>query len=119
MKKEISFIVSMIILGGASGLLIARIMFAASVPESAYYLLTIAEKADYELMKTSGEWYKKGYMAAVIGIVMFVLGRLAFGFLVFLLNPNLKMKLIESKKAVIKAILVFELTIALSYIASY
>lgn len=52
-------------MGAASGLLIARIMFAASVPESAYYLLTVAEKADYELMKKSGEWYKHRYMAAV------------------------------------------------------
>ena len=119
MKKELSFIVSMIILGGASGLLISRIMFAASAPESAYYLLTVAEMADYELMKTSGEWYRQGYMAAFIGIIMFILGRLAFGFLVFLLNPNLKMKLVKSKRAVIKAILVFEVTIALSYIASY
>ena len=97
MKREWSFIVSMIILGAASGLLIARIMFAVSVPESAYYLLTIA----------------------VIGVVMFILGRLAFGFMVFLLNPNLSMKLVKSKRAVIKAILVFEGTIALSYIASY
>jgi len=119
MKKELSFIVSMIILGGASGLLIARIMFAVSVPESTHYLLTLAEKADYELMKASSEWYKEGYMAAVIGVVMFILGRLAFGFLVFLLNPNLSMELVKSKRAVIKTILVFEGTIALSYIASY
>lgn len=119
MKRELSFIASMIILGAASGLLIARIMFAVSVPESAYYLLTLDEKADYELMKAGSEWYTEGYMAAVIGVVMFILGRLAFGFLVFLLNPNLSMELIKSKRAVIKAILVFEGTIALSYIASY
>ena len=119
MKKELSFIASMIILGGASGLLITCIMFAVTEPESAHYLLTIKEMADFELMKTSGDWYKKGYMAPVIGIIMFILGRLAFGFLVFLLNPNLKMKLVKSKRSVIKAILVFEVTIALSYIASY
>lgn len=119
MKKELSFIVSMIILGSASGLLIARILFAVSVPESSYYVLTLGEKTDFELMKAGSDWYHKGYMAAVIGVVMFILGRLAFGFLVFLLNPNLSMELVKSKRAVIKAILVFEGTIALSYIASY
>jgi hypothetical protein len=89
MKKEITFIASMIILGIAFSIWAVAIHVAILAPIE-YLIMTQAEKADYELMSLRFDWIENN-LEVIYGIVILFIVTACI-LLLANLNPNFKNK---------------------------
>jgi hypothetical protein len=100
MKKEIAFIIAMVVFGAVLSVMIVGILGSIAIPSYTGSLLTIQEKADYEIMSQKFELVSK-YPYVVVAILLLIA---AITFILFFitLNRNFNNQL-KGKTAKLKA----------------
>lgn len=86
MKKEIAFISAMVVFGAVLGIMIVVLLGAIVVPSYTGSLLTIQEKADYEIMAKNFAWFSK-YLYFVIAVTL-AIGLMTFILFFLTINRN-------------------------------
>lgn len=114
MKKEIAFIAVMMILGIAIGLGAMIIFSAVSIPNQTNLLLTLTEKADYELMQKNLSWTIKPETQNIVLSILLVLIVTTLILFILNLNPNIK-NAFRRKGGILKALSVILISIIWAY----
>ncbi|MBI3600978.1 MAG: hypothetical protein HY097_10120 [Nitrospinae bacterium] len=103
MKKETIFISVMTVLGAALGLGIVIILASITIPNYSDYILTLQEKADFEMMYKSSIFSPDLMM--ISSVVLLILAIPASVLFASNLNPNILNSL--NKKTIFKTLVVF------------
>lgn len=105
MKMKFAFISAAVVFGLVLGLASTLVLLAIALPSSTGYLLTLAEKADYDLMAKNLEWVSR---AGSMNVVFVIAGLIFFITLILfmaILNPRLG-NAMKSKKGFLKLLVV-------------
>ncbi len=118
MKKESIFIIYMTVAGVLAGFLVVAILMAIAIPSYNNYLLTIAEKQQYDIMDGAMEWIfilTKGWVMVPLSLIIGVIAIILF---LRITNPNISMDIFKNKKGTFKLIIAFALAFILMPMAT-
>lgn len=105
-KKEIIFISVMTVFGVALGLGIVIVLASIAIPNYSEMLLTLQEKADFEMMSKSFIFSPGSNKMVITPVVLLIFAITASVLFASIMNPNI-LNALKHKKTMFKAMVVF------------
>lgn len=90
MKKEHAFILTLAVFGAIAGAAVVAILMSIAVPAMEQYLLTAAEKADWDKLGAVSRFFAESRFQAVMFAVLAAAALAALSFFLLILNPQIK-----------------------------